>query len=142
MGPKHLTKYTKILRDELKVGEEYYYNLKMFDSDRISDKTKGKLKEILNQNDIITLKFELEKSSKGKTPYVIHKYPCPEHEIYSYYVKPTFQPPEPTPPTSKNLSFNSTSNARTKRYSLKSLETGGKSKRRTRKSNRKTKYRK
>jgi hypothetical protein len=142
MGPKHLTKYTKISRDKLKVGEEYYYNLKMFDSDSFSDKTKGKLIEILNQNDIITLKFELEKDSRGKTPYVTHKYPCPEHEIYSYYVKPKFQPPEPTPPTSENLSFDKYSIARKKRYSLKSLETGGKSKRRTRKSNRKTKSRK
>jgi hypothetical protein len=142
MGPKRLTKYTKIPRDKLKVGEEYYYNLKMFDSGVIADKTKGKLIDILIQNDIITLKFELEKNSRGKTPYVTHKYPCPEHEIYSYYVKPTFQPPEPTPPTSENLSFNTTSKARTKRYSLKSLETGGKSKRRSRKSNRKTKSRK
>jgi len=142
MPPNRLKKYTKIPLEELKVGQEYYYNLQMFDSDLIADKTKGKLINILIQNEITTLKFELEKNARGRTPYVIHTYPCSKNEIYSYYVKPSVQSPKPTPPTSENLSFDKTSEARKKRYSLKRLETGGNSRRRNRKSNRKTKSRK
>ncbi len=107
----------------------------MLDIDLLTDKTKGKLKKKLNENDITTLTFELEKDTRGRTPYVIHTYPSGDK--YSYYKKPSFQTPKP--PTDVNSSFNKGSNARTIRYLL---ETGGKSKRRNRKSTRKTRSRK